>query len=49
MKITLKDLKNKRACSNGQEWFIDNFGEDGEIDVEDLKSKLIIQKEFGYL
>lgn len=49
MKITIKDLKNKKACIGGQEWFIDNFGEDGEIDVEDLKSKLIIQKEFGYL
>lgn len=49
MKITLKDLKDKGVCSGGKKWFIKSFGEDSEIDIEDLKNKLIEQKESDYL
>jgi antitoxin component YwqK of YwqJK toxin-antitoxin module len=49
MKTTLKDLKNKEACKGGQKWFINNFGENMEVDIEDLKSKLIDEKEYDYL
>lgn len=49
MKITIKDLEKKGACLGGGEWFIENFGEDGEVDIEDLKSKLIEQKKYKHL
>jgi antitoxin component YwqK of YwqJK toxin-antitoxin module len=49
MKITIKDLENKEVCFDRKKWFIDNFGEDVEVDIEDLKSELIKQKEYTYL
>lgn len=49
MKKTLKDLKNKGAHFGLVEWFINNFGEDVEVSIKDLKSKLIECEEYFYL
>ncbi|NCC70315.1 hypothetical protein EOM09_01920 [bacterium] len=49
MKITLKDLQNKGIYKDWKEWFIENFRWDIQIDIEDLKIKLIEQKEDRFL
>jgi hypothetical protein len=49
MKITLKDLKEKGACLYTINWFIDNFWEDGEVNIEDLENKLLAYSEYQIL
>jgi antitoxin component YwqK of YwqJK toxin-antitoxin module len=46
-KITIQDLKEKKACKKGIDWFKENFGE--ETNINTLKNELIKQKEYNYL
>lgn len=49
MKITLKDLKDKKAYIAWQEWFVYNFDKRSKVDIQKLKNKLIKSKNGGFL
>jgi len=47
MKVTIKKLRNLRACDSGINWFTETFGD--EVDLEVLLKKLIEEKNSDWL